>query len=77
MAGFNREELSRRSKAELLDYIEQQSDQLGRFETRFRGRAPTIGTLATYLVSYTIDTMCMYKGAAEELLPTSWIRPAT
>ena len=57
MAGFNREELSRRSKAELLDYIEQQSDQLGRFETRFRGRAAsTIGTLATYLVSY---TMCM------------------
>ena len=39
MAGFNREELSRRSKAELLDYIEQQSDQLGRFETRFRGSA--------------------------------------
>ena len=57
MAGFNREELSRRSKADLLDYIEQQSDQLGRFETRFRGRAAsTIGTLATYLVSY---TMCM------------------
>ena len=74
MAGFNREELSRRSKAELLDYIEQQSDQLGRFETRFRGRASTIGTLAKYLVSY---TMCMYKGTSEELLPTFWIRPAT
>ena len=37
MAAFNREELSRCSKAELLDYIEQQQDQLSRFETRFRG----------------------------------------
>lgn len=54
MAGFNREELSRRSKAELLDYIEQQSDQLGRFETRFRGRAPPIGTLTTQLIRYTL-----------------------
>ena len=39
MSGFNREELSRCSKAELLDYIEQQYDQLSRFETRFRGES--------------------------------------
>ncbi len=37
MAGFDREEFSKLSKEELLDYIDQQCDQLTRFESRFRG----------------------------------------
>ena len=35
---FSREDFSLRSKSELLDYIEQQSEQVSRLETRFRGR---------------------------------------
>ena len=38
MATLTREELSERTKEELLDYIEQQAEQLGRFEARFRGK---------------------------------------
>ena len=37
MASFSREEFGLRSKSELLDYIEQQSEQISRLETRFRG----------------------------------------
>ena len=34
---FNREDFAVRSKSELLDYIEQQCEQVTRLETRFRG----------------------------------------
>ena len=37
MSSFCREDFAVRSKSELLDYIEQQSDQISRLETRFRG----------------------------------------
>lgn len=36
MAGYDREEFSRHTNDQLLDYIEQQVEQLNRFETRFR-----------------------------------------
>ena len=39
MAAYDRDQFSTRSKEWLLDYIEQQIDHLGRFETRFRGIA--------------------------------------
>ena len=38
MAGYNRGEFFKYSKGELLDYIEQQNEQLTRFESRFRGK---------------------------------------
>ena len=37
MAEYSRKEFSQYSKAALLDHIEQQNEQLGRLETRFRG----------------------------------------
>ena len=37
MATFDRSMFAHSSRDELLDYIEQQSEQLGRFESRFRG----------------------------------------
>ena len=43
MSSFNREDFAVRSKSELLDYIEQQSDQISRLETRFRGEAGASG----------------------------------
>ena len=37
MSTYDRELFSSRTKEWLLDYIEQQIDQLNRFETRFKG----------------------------------------
>ena len=56
MAKYEREEFYRLSKAQLLDYIEQQIDQLNRFETRFRGEfingyeCPTYGCVTRYCI---------------------------
>ncbi len=38
-SGYDRGEFSKLSKERLLDYIEQQTEQLNRFETRFRGKS--------------------------------------
>lgn len=38
MAQYNRDHFSTYPKKQLLDYVEQQNEQLARFETRFRGR---------------------------------------
>ena len=46
MAGYNRGEFFRYGKGELLDYIEQQNEQLSRFESRFRGElCPAVHSL--------------------------------
>ena len=39
MVSYEREEFSQLTKDQLLDYIEQQQDQLSRFELRFRGES--------------------------------------
>lgn len=46
---FNREDFSLRSKSELLDYIEQQCDQISRLETRFRG---VLGEIVTAISTH-------------------------
>lgn len=35
---FDRSQFSSLTKEQLIDYIEQQNEQLSRFETRFRGK---------------------------------------
>jgi len=55
MSKYDRGEFSRFDKGQLLDYIEQQNEQLSRFETRFRGEWPYIVCTARKcsIISYT------------------------
>ena len=59
MASYNRGEFFRYSKKELLDYIEQQNEQLTRFESRFRGKW-SIGTFNMCLNSYYRISTCTF-----------------
>ena len=57
MVEYNRKEFSQYSKAALLDHIEQQNEQLGRLETRFRG---VLGARVTMVLIH-VTCACVSK----------------
>ena len=75
MASFSREDFAVRSKSELLDYIEQQSEQISRLETRFRGEIPDRKSghglpIRTPIMEDSVGTSCSFRYQDTSLIST-------
>lgn len=66
MPEYSRDVFSKYSKEKLLNYIEQQNDQVGRLETRFRGNIYIAAQEEFMCECAFVDVVRAYKGVLKE-----------
>ncbi len=66
MPEYSRDVFIKYSNEQLLTYIEQQNDQMGRLETRFRGMIIGCVDISSHSYVFCVDVVRAYKGVLTE-----------